>query len=87
MNFSTREWNAIHISKGNTWRKTNYTEAPRLQKNDMPQRPDKERNKQSSNQKIPIEASYQKIQIEPTRPMILRATRININYDMSKGVF
>ena len=45
-------------------------------KNDMPQRHNKERNKQSSNQKIPIEASYQKIPIEPTRPMILRATWI-----------
>ena len=58
----------------NTWRKTNYIEDQRLQKNDMPQIHKKERNKQSSNQKIPIEASYQKIPIEPTRPMILRAT-------------
>ena len=41
----------------NTWRKTNYIEAQRLQKNDMPQRHNKERNKQSSNQNIPIEAS------------------------------
>ena len=49
----------------NTWRKTNYIEAQRLQKNDMPQRHNKERNKQSSNQKIPIEASYQKISTEP----------------------
>ena len=60
----------------NTWRNTNYIEAQRLQKKDMPQRHNKERNKQSSNQKIPIEASYQKIPVEPTRPMILRATRI-----------
>ena len=62
----------------NTWRKTNYIEAQRLQKNDMPQRHNKERNKQSSNQKIPIEASNQRISIEPTRPNILRATRIKI---------
>ena len=55
----------------NTWSKTNYIEAQRLQKNDMPQRHNKERNKQS---KDTIEASYQKIPIEPTRPMILRAT-------------
>ena len=60
--------------KVNTWRKTNYIEAQRLQKNDMPQRHNKERNKQSSNQKIPIEASNQRISIEPTRPMILHAT-------------
>ena len=72
--FSTRERNAIHISKGNTWRKSNYIEAPRLQKNDMPQRHNKERNKQSSNQKIPIESSNQRISIEPTSPNILRAT-------------
>ena len=71
MYFSTREWNAIHISNGNTWRKTNYIESQRLLKEDMPQRHNKERNKQSSNQKIPIEASYQKIPIEPTRPKIL----------------
>ena len=32
----------------------------------------------TSNQKIPIEASNQRISIEPTRPMILRATRIKI---------
>ena len=50
----------------NTWRKTNYIEAQRLLKNDMPQGHNKERHKQSSNQKIPI---------EPTRPKILRATR------------
>ena len=55
----------------NTWRNTNYIEAQRLQKNDMPQRHNKERNKQSSNQKIPIEASNQMISIEPTRPKIL----------------
>ena len=78
MYFSTREWNAIHISNGNTWRKTNYIEAQRLQENDMAQRHNKERNKQSSNQKIPIEASNQRISIEPTRPMILHATRIKI---------
>ena len=58
----------------NTWRNTNYFEAQRLQKNDMPQRHNKERNKQSSNQKIPIEASNQMISIEPTRPKILWAT-------------
>ena len=33
--------------KVNIWRKTNYIEAQRLQKNDMPQRHSKERNKQS----------------------------------------
>ena len=54
----------------NTWRKTNYIEAQRLQKNDMPQRHNKERNKKSRNQKIPIEASNQRISIEPTRPKI-----------------
>ena len=59
----------------NTWRKTNYIEAQRLLKEDMPQRHNRQRHKQSSDQKIPIEASYQKIPIEPTRPMILRATR------------
>ena len=59
-----------------TWRKTNYIEAQRLLNNDMPQRHNKERNKQSSNQKISIEASYQKIPIEPTRPLILWATWI-----------
>ena len=32
----------------------------------------------TSNQKIPIEASNQRISIEPTRPMILHATRIKI---------
>ena len=32
----------------NTWRKTNYIEAQRLQKKDMAQRHNKERNKQSS---------------------------------------
>ena len=58
----------------NTWRKTNYIEAQRLQKEDMPQRQIKERHTQSSNQKIPIQASKQNISIEPTRPMILRAT-------------
>ena len=61
----------------NTWRKTNYIDAQRLQQKDMPQRHNKERNKQSSNQKIAIEASNQWISIEPTRSMILRATRIN----------
>ena len=60
----------------NTWRKTNYIESQRLQKNDMPQRHNKERNKQSSNQMIPIKASYQNIPIESTRPKILRATWI-----------
>ena len=49
----------------NTWRNTNYIEAQRLLKNDMPQGHNKERHKQSSNQKIPIEASYQKISTEP----------------------
>ena len=58
----------------NTWRNTNYIEAQRLQKKDMPQRHNKRRDTQSSNQRIPIEASYQKIPIEPTRPMILHAT-------------
>ena len=62
--------------KVNTWRSTNYIEAQRLLKNDMPQRHNKERHKQSCNQKIPIEASYEKIRIEPTRPKILRATWI-----------
>ena len=51
----------------NTWRNTNYIEAQRMQKNDMPQRHNKERNMQSSNQKIPI---------EPTKQEILQATRI-----------
>ena len=55
----------------NIWRKTNYIEAQSLQNNDMPQRHNKERNKQSSNQKVPIEASNQMISIEPTRPKIL----------------
>ena len=67
-----------------TWRKTNYIEAQRLQQNDMPQRHNKERNKQSSNQKIPIKASNQMLSIdcnqmlsiEPTRPKILCATRM-----------
>ena len=75
MYFLTREWKPIHISNGNTWRKTNYIEAPRLLKEDMPQGHNKERRKQSSDQKIPIEASNQRISIEPTRPKILRATR------------
>ena len=57
--------------KVNTWRKTKYIEAQRLLKNDMPQRHNKERNKQSSNQKIPIGASNQRISTEPTRPQIL----------------
>ena len=57
--------------KLNTWRKTKYIEAQRLLKNDMPQTHNKERNKQSGNQKIPIETSYQKIPIELTRPMLL----------------
>ncbi len=61
----------------NTWRKTNYIEAQRLQKNDMPQRHNKERHKQWSSQNIPIEASNQRISTEPTRPRILWATRIN----------
>ena len=47
----------------NTWRKTNYIEAPRLQKEDMPQRHNKERNKQSSNQKIPIEEAIKIYQL------------------------
>ena len=47
----------------NTWRKTNYIEAQRLQKNDMPQRHNKERNKQSSNQKIPIEEAIKIYQL------------------------
>ena len=34
--------------------------------------------KDTSNQKIPIEASNQRISIEPTRPNIVRATRITI---------
>ena len=55
----------------NTWRKTNYIQAQELQKNDMPQTHNKERNKKSSNQKIPIEASNQRTSIEPTRPKIL----------------
>ena len=46
------------------------------QKNDMPQRHNKERNKHSSNQTIPIEASNQRISIEPTRPKILWPTWI-----------
>ena len=33
--------------------------------------------RETSNQKIPIEASNQRISIEPSRPMILHATRIN----------
>lgn len=66
--------------------KTNYIEAPRLQKNDMPQRHNKERNKQSSNQKIPIETSNQRIPIELTKPTILRATWKRY-YDKSKEVF
>ena len=57
--------------KVNTLIKTNYIEAQRLLKNDMPRRHNKERHKQSSNQKIPIEASNQRISIEPTRPKIL----------------
>ena len=53
----------------------------------MPQRHNKERNKQSSNQKIPIETSTQKIPIEPTKLEILQATIIKIYYDKSKEVF
>ena len=60
----------------NTWRNTNYIEAQRLLKNDMPQGHNNERHKQSRNQKIPIEASNQRISIETTRPKILRATWI-----------
>ena len=49
--------------KVHTLRKTNYIEAQRLQKNDMPQRHNKERNKQSSNQKIPIEEAIKIYQL------------------------
>ena len=74
MYFSTREWKAIHVSNGKYLEDDNYIEAQRLHKIDMAQRHTKERNKQSSNQKIPIEAGNQRISIEPTRPMILHAT-------------
>ena len=57
--------------KVNTWRKTNYIEAQRLLKKDMPQGHNKERHKKSSSQNIPIEASNQRVSIEPTRPRIL----------------
>ena len=59
----------------NTWRKTNYIDAQRLQQKDMPQGHNKERHKQSSSQNIPIEACNQRISIESTRPKILWATR------------
>ena len=57
--------------KVNTWRKTNYIEAQRLLKKDMPQGHNKERHKKSSSQNIPIEARNQRISTEPTRPRIL----------------
>ena len=60
--------------KVNTWRNTNYIKAQRLLKNDMPQGHNKVRHKQSSNQKVPIEARNQRVSIEPTRPKILQAT-------------
>ena len=47
----------------NTWRNTNYIEAQRLLKNDMPQGHNKERHKQSSNQKIPIEEAIKIYQL------------------------
>ena len=40
----------------------------------------------TSNQKIPIEASNQRISIEPTRPMILHATRIKILWKAQRSV-
>lgn len=61
--------------KVNIWRKTNYIEAERLLKNDMPQRDNKERHKQSkdTNQNNPT--------MDPTSHMDTRY------YEMSEGVF
>ena len=47
----------------NTWRKTNYIEAQRLLKNDMPQGHNKERHKQSSNQKIQLKQAIKGYQL------------------------